>query len=92
MACDPAVRGAVIKQKGAPQIEMLLNESTRGQPHLEKHIPSWLRLWIAGQIVDTGPKQLANMVALMTGELPPDASATAKSHSALMTRLAKASK
>jgi hypothetical protein len=73
------VRGDAVKQKGAPQIEILLREMMAGTPHLRPHIPGLVNVWKARRIVGDSPRQISRVVSSMTGEKPRDNSAIRKS-------------
>lgn len=73
------VRGDAVRQKGAPQIEMLLREMMGGTPHLRPYIPGLVDVWKARRIIGDRPSQISKVVSLMTGEKRRDNSAIRKS-------------
>lgn len=69
------VRGHQVKQTGAPHVESSLRDAMSNAPHLKAHIPGMVLTWKARRVIGDNPKRIANLVALMTGEKPRDASA-----------------
>jgi len=70
------VRGALVKQRGAPQIEIAIRESmiARGHPEHVSHIPGLLNVWKARELVGPKPKEISKLIASMTGQPPRDPS------------------
>lgn len=63
------VRGVLIKQRGAPQIESALRQSMleKRTPEHIKHIPGLLDVWRARKLVGDSPSEIAKMIVAMTG-------------------------
>jgi hypothetical protein len=73
------VRGDKIRQKGAPQIEILLREMMANTPHLGQYIPGLVNVWKARRIVGDSPSKISKFVSLMTGDKPRDKGSIRKS-------------
>lgn len=81
--------GTNVKQRGAPHIETALRASMNNSPHLVKHIPGLVRVWMATRIVGDHPARIAQLVSLMTGEKPRDVRAVRRSIETLDAHLSK---
>lgn len=88
------VRGNIVKQAGAPQIEVRLRDaiSESRAPHAVRHIKTMIDAWKARQLVGDSPKKIARMIALMTGEKLRDESAVRKTLNSVDQFLGKSTK
>ena len=64
------VRGALVKQRGAPQIEIAIKESmiASGHPEHVRHIPGLSNVWKARELVGPRPNEISKLIVSMTGQ------------------------
>lgn len=82
------VQGWKIKQEGAPHIQTRLHQSMADAPHLRKHIPGLVHIWMARRIAGDSPSLTARVAGLIAGEEARDPSAVRRAMATLDTRLA----